>query len=116
MNKAAEWFARLRIQQRYSDTATFVTLTYNDAHLPPPRVDSEGFRHYDVSKDDIRYYHYRLRKSLGPEKSRKLKYFLVSEYGPNPDNGWLYRPHYHAIYFNLNELDRPKVERAWNDR
>lgn len=114
-NKAAQWFTRLKMQQRYSKNAVFVTLTYNDQHLPPPRQDNDGFWHYDVSKDDIRHYHYRLRKALGT-RSRDLKYFLISEYGPNPENGWLFRPHYHAIYYNLLENDYGKLERAWKNK
>lgn len=117
-NKASQWYTRLLMQQRYSDNAVFVTLTYADENLPPVRWDEQGNWNIDVSKDDIRHYHYRLRKALGPEKSRRLKYFLVSEYGPSPTGvsvyGAINRPHYHAIYFNLNRDDYHEVEKAWN--
>lgn len=106
------------MQQRYSDNAVFVTLTYADEHLPPVRWDEEGNWNIDVSKDDIRLYHYRLRKALGPEKSKRLKYFLVSEYGPSPTGvsvyGAINRPHYHVIYFNLDKCDYHEVTKAWN--
>lgn len=110
-NRASQWFVRLLMQQRYSGNSVFVTLTYDDQHLPY-RVTDDGVLLADVCREDIRHYHARLRKSLGV-KSQKLKYFLISEYGPNPSNGWLHRPHYHAIYFNLDTEDYPKVERAW---
>ena len=117
-NKASQWYTRLLMQQRYSDNAVFVTLTYADQHLPNVRWDEQGNWNIDVSKDDIRHYHYRLRKALGPEKSKRLKYFLVSEYGPNPSGTSVYgaieRPHYHAIYFNLDRDDYHEVEKAWS--
>lgn len=111
-NRASQWFVRLLMQQRYSGNSVFVTLTYDDQHLPY-RVTDDGVLLADVCREDIRHYHARLRKSLGT-KSKKMKYFLISEYGPNPSNGWLHRPHYHAIYFNLEKEDYPKIERAWN--
>lgn len=114
-NKASQWYVRLKLQLRDSDNAVFVTLSYSTDHLPAPRIDDDGFVNFDVSRDDIRHYHARLRKMLGPTKSKKLKYFLVSEYGPNPGNGWLYRPHYHVIYFNLAKEDYPLVEHAWHN-
>lgn len=113
-SRASSWFVRLAMQWKYSESAYFLTLTYNDGHLPSPRRDDNGFIHYDVNKNDVRLYHYRLRKALG-YKSKKLKYFLVSEYGPNPENGWLYRPHYHEIIFSLDVEDVPKIERAWKN-
>lgn len=117
-NKASQWYTRLLMQQRYSDNAVFVTLTYADENLPPVRWDEEGNWNIDVSKDDIRLYHYRLRKALGPEKSKRLKYFLVSEYGPSPTGvsvyGAINRPHYHVIYFNLDKCDYHEVTKAWN--
>lgn len=112
MNRASQWYVRLLMQQRYSDNAVFVTLTYNDEHLPL-RITEDGVLLADVCREDVRHYHARLRKSLGPTKSKALKYFLISEYGPNPTNGWLHRPHYHAIYFNLDKEDYGKLERAW---
>lgn len=98
-------------QERVSENAIFVTLTYRDTCLPEPRI-FDGKPIFDVSKDDVRLYHYRLRKALGI-KSKKLKYFLVSEYGPNPENGWLYRPHYHVIYFNLAKEDEYLIQDCW---
>lgn len=114
MNRASQWYSRLLMQLRYSDSATFVTLTYDDEHLPL-RLDENGVPVADVSKKDIRLYHARLRRYLGPAKSRKLKYFLISEYGPNPTNGFLHRPHYHAIYFNLNTSDYDVLTFAWKN-
>lgn len=113
VNRASQWYVRLKQQLRASWNAVFVTLTYDEDHLPDARLDKYDFINIDVSVDDIKHYHYRLRKSLGAA-SKEMKYFLVSEYGPNPVNGWLNRPHYHAIYFNIDKKDYEKISKAWS--
>lgn len=94
--KQQEWFVRLKLQQNYSDYCFFVTLTYNDEHLPPGA---------NVSKKDIQLYHKRLRQLI----KYKFSYFLTSEYGPT-----FQRPHYHAIYFNIRPCDLIYIEKAWS--
>lgn len=112
-NRALSWYVRLKAESQVAENAVFVTLTYRSDALPTPRVDKDGVVHFDVSKSDVVHYHYRLRKYLG-SRSKDIKYFLVSEYGPNPENGWLYRPHYHVIYFNLRPNEYGLVENAWH--
>lgn len=58
----------------------FVTLTFDDAHLPSDRSLSVSF---------IQRFHYRLRRAIGP-----FRFLLSGEYGDRDQ-----RPHYHAIYF-----------------
>lgn len=110
-NKASSWFVRLKYEYLNSKYAVHCTLTYSDDNLPLRLCDNHLVA--DVSRRDIQKYHYRLRKYLG-EKSKDVKYFLVSEYGPNPINGWLYRPHYHVIYFNLAPEYHELVKMCWN--
>ena len=63
-NKASQWYTRLLMQQRYSENAVFVTLTYADENLPEPRIDEDtGWFNIDVSKDDVRLYHCRLLRT-----------------------------------------------------
>lgn len=86
------WCLRLSHEMEISSSAYFLTLTYNDACLPP---DGE------LSKRDVQLFVKRLRK-----KNPGLRYFLVGEYGTNGD-----RPHYHAVFYNLHTLDL--VDSAW---
>lgn len=76
-----EWVFRLRMEYRSSDFGLFVTLTYDDDHLPP-----DG-----VSKRDVQLFLKRLRKNFD---SRTLRYYICSEYGDHT-----YRAHYHALLF-----------------
>ncbi len=64
----------------------FLTLTYDDEHLP---VTPTG--RPTTCKKDVQDFFKRLRKELG---DFRLRYYLVSEYGPTT-----YRPHYHCILF-----------------
>lgn len=101
-NKQTEWITRLRHELSYSSSALFVTLTYDDEHLP---INDCGFP--SVSKDDVQKFMKRLRKL----SENNLRYYLVAEYGSKG-----YRPHYHMILFNLtNNIQHGKelVVSAW---
>lgn len=75
------WSFRLQQEEKYSDSAFFVTLTYDDAHVPDR-----------VNKEDVQKFLKRFRKRISPHR---VRYFLVSEYGEQ-----FGRPHYHMLLFN----------------
>lgn len=92
-----------------SVTTYFVTLTYEDSHIP--RTD-DGTPVVDVR--DTQLFFKRLRKKMNVYyPGQKIRYFLVSEYGPET-----LRPHYHLILFNLpikNPADAEKfLESVWS--
>lgn len=118
-NKADEWKTRLRLQEDVSSTALFVTLTYDEDHLPKDEKGNPCF-----SRQHLKIYHAKLREYIkrgffiddftGKRfdlPNRKFKYFLTSEYGP--DEG--HRPHYHVIYFDLPELYTAEllIRKSW---
>ena len=67
---------------------SFVTLTYNNDHLPS---------NLSVDKEALQKFFKRLRKNLG---GKFIRYFACGEYGDK-----LQRPHYHAIIFGHSFLD-----------
>jgi len=81
-----------------SETALFVTLTYDTKYVP---LTKNGLM--SLNKRHIQTYMKRLRKL----SDKKLKYYVCGEYGSKRD-----RPHYHMIIFNA---DAEKVERAWSE-
>lgn len=87
INRKREWTQRLMHESFFSQSSYFITLTYDEQHIP---FDDNG--NMCVNIDDVQKYHKRLRKRF-PDV--KIRYFLGSEYG---DKG---RPHYHGIYYNL---------------
>lgn len=119
------WRIRLKEHFYSSENAYFVTLTYDDAHLPFDNITYEdGRTDYVpvVCKRDVQNFFKRFRfefESYYKEKDFKFSYFLVSEYGPT-----FLRPHYHAILFNLPVLSSvdgvqdkqlcERIERLWN--
>lgn len=106
INYTQMWSLRLIYELSSSDSASFVTLTYNNDNLP---VD------YGLHKKDVQDFMKRLRQNFKREYHEfvpKLRYYFVGEYGSA--NG---RPHYHAIIFNLdnyNDKHRELCAKSWN--
>lgn len=86
--KISEWSFRLMQQEKISDSAYFVTLTYDTQHIP---ITKNGYK--ELRKSDVQLFFKRLRKKH--ETSLEIKYYLVGEYG-----GRTTRPHYHILIFN----------------
>nr|UCS96111.1 MAG: replication initiation protein [Microviridae sp.] len=100
-NKRQQWAFRLSNENRFSKISYFITLTYDDEHLPMCRG------HPSVSKRDIQLFLKRLRKLIYPAT---IRYFICSEYGPKT-----FRPHYHGIIFCSSENCEcaEAISRAW---
>lgn len=93
INKRREWTLRLCHEEVFSDTAYFVTLTYDEDHVPYAG-DFQA-----VYKPDIQAFMKRLRKDVAKyDPDIKVRFFLNSEYGPQT-----LRPHYHMLLFNVPE-------------
>lgn len=99
-NHAFSWALRCQLELQRHDCASFVTLTYDDAHLPDTLV-----------KRDLQLWLKRLRSALqrGLTPDRTIRFFACGEYGET--NG---RPHYHAILFGLDATEDHLVDEAWN--
>lgn len=99
------WTVRLQMEQKYSKSGYFITLTYNNEYLPKTE---DGLMNLRV--DDFQRFIKRLRKKVDD----KLVYYAVGEYGEKS-----YRPHYHAIMYNLpnkTENAYKLVSRAWTEK
>lgn len=94
INKSREWTVRIMLEAMAHQENCFVTLTYDDEHLPNPP---------DVDKKELKNYVRRLRGGVG-----KYRYFAVGEYG---DQTW--RPHYHLALFGIGETHAKQIENAW---
>lgn len=89
-DRAAEWAARASHEATLHAENRFVTLTYEDKHLPP----DGGLRPEHLSR-----FWKRLRKS-----GATLRYIACGEYGEQGG-----RPHYHAIVFGHKWGDEKKA-------
>lgn len=85
-SRAQAWAARCILEASLYESNCFLTLTYDDQHLP-----KEGLR-----KKDLQDFIKRLRYKTG----KKIRYYGCGEYGSNT-----FRPHYHIIIFNYFPSD-----------
>lgn len=76
------------------DCAVFITLTYDDEHLP---------ENASLVVSDLQKYIKRVRKECD-KIGRRIRYFACGEYGDRYG-----RPHYHAIIFGLSQSKSDKV-------
>nr|WAE43384.1 MAG: replication initiator protein [Microviridae sp.] len=89
--KSYEWSMRCLHELVSHEFNVFVTLTYDDDHVPD---------NHSLVKRDLQLFFKRLRKRLG---EKRIRYFACGEYGDK-----YYRPHYHAIIFGLGLCDDDK--------
>lgn len=94
------WANRLMLEAKTSLNCWFVTLTYDDEHIPISEyVDKETGsieKCFTLNKRDLVLFNKRLRKEFG----EGIRFYAAGEYG-----GKTFRPHYHIIYFNLPFAD-----------
>lgn len=116
-----DWSIRLEEELRSSISAYFITLTYDDAHLPLQEVtvsaDSGSTILPVVNLDDVSAFVKRLRsfhkRLFNGQDLLPIRFFVCSEYGPTT-----LRPHYHGIFFNIfpslssSEVDMVKIHKA----
>ena len=85
--KSREWAARCVLEAKMHDDNCFITLTYDDNHVPPDM---------SLVKKDFTNFIKRLRFNTG----EKIRYYACGEYGE------LYqRPHFHACLFGYKPKD-----------
>lgn len=104
-NHAQEWADRCTIESKKYKYNYFITLSYDDFHIPFNKEQSTLKKeHFQLFMKRLRYYY--------PDSD--IKVFYNGEYGDKSS-----RPHYHAILFNLplNDLSfdyYSAEESIWN--
>lgn len=121
-----QWADRCMLELQYHDSAYFVTLTYDDKHVPrsyyPDPKTGEAFTSLTLQKRDFQLFMKRLRRHF---ENDKIRFFMSGEYGSQT-----FRPHYHAILFGLHLDDlllykqspqgfayynSPSLQKCWSD-
>lgn len=100
VSRREEWILRLTHELESWSSCIFLTLTYDDEHLPPNK---------SLVKRDVQLFLKKLRRAIHP---RKVKYFCTGEYGDEKK-----RPHYHLIIFGLDycsKEDREIIKQSWD--
>lgn len=96
------WAARCMLEGVYHTHKYFITLTYNDEHLPREDVvnplTGEVLFVNVLRKRDFQLFMKRLRKKIAPAR---VRVFYSGEYGDKTD-----RPHFHCILYGYEFSDR----------
>ena len=100
ITRTSAWTARLTTELSSWSKSAFVTLTYDDEHLPKDR---------SLHKEDVQKFLKRVRKNYDGD----IKYYCCGEYGTSDDGQ--HRPHYHLIMFGMGTdlYSRTIIQRAW---
>lgn len=106
-NHANAWTFRLTIEEKISQSAHFITLTYDEEIL---KQNHHLHEYPSLDKSHCQNFLKRLRKYQSREHPEmdKIKYYLVGEYGEKKG-----RPHYHAIMFNLHIKTISILDKIW---
>lgn len=95
LDYAMGWSVRCQHEASLYAENSFVTLTYDDAYLPP---DSSLF--YPHVQDFL--------KRLRFHYDRRVRFFCAAEYGHST-----FRPHYHLLLFNVDFPDAYPISKRW---
>lgn len=97
LQNSREWADRCMLELEYHQSAYFVTLTYDNDHVPiswyTDEETGETCPAMTLRKRDFQLWMKRVRKAFG---SQKIRFIACGEYGDHT-----FRPHYHAILFGL---------------
>ncbi|WNK13067.1 MAG: replication initiator protein [Microvirus sp.] len=94
LQRSLHWAVRCQHEASLYQNNCFITLTYNNQHLPQGGT---------LIKADFQKFMKRLRKCYG----EGIRYYMCGEYGSEYS-----RPHYHALLFNFNFSDREYWKRS----
>lgn len=95
LERSRQWAVRCVHELHQHEESAFLTLTYDDSHLP---------KNGSLEADALTLFFKRYRKSLESDDI-KIRYFACGEYGEKYQ-----RPHYHAIVFG-HRFDDPEPVR-----
>lgn len=93
LERSRQWAMRCLHEASLHKENCFITLTYDDAHVP-----SNGSLDYGAFQSFMRRFRKRVRVPL--------RFYMCGEYGSEN-----YRPHYHACIFGFNFADRELFSR-----
>ena len=98
LERSRQWAIRCVHEASLYQQNCFLTLTYDNEHLPHVINKETGELIPSLNKRDIQLFLKRLRKSY---PSIKIRFFQCGEYGE-----LLHRPHHHVLLFNFDFPDK----------
>lgn len=103
LERSRQWAIRMVHEAQFHDDNCFITLTFNDESL------FKRLNPWSLDKSDFQLFMKRLRKYFDL-LGIKVRYYMCGEYGE-----LFKRPHYHAILFGIDFMDK-KLEKIIDGR
>lgn len=101
LEKSRQWAIRCSLESQLYQNSYFLTLTYDDEHLP---------RGGTLVPEDLQKFLKKLRRYIEYHgSSEKIRFFACGEYGDN-----FCRPHYHSIVYNIDIPDLRRFSTSFN--
>lgn len=100
LNRSRQWADRCMLETQYHNQSLFLTLTYDNEHLPVREVLCEETGELApvayLVKEDMAKFMKALRQEYAKKYDNNLRFFGCGEYGSET-----MRPHFHIIVFGL---------------
>lgn len=96
---AAHWADRILLEAQFHEQSYFVTLTYDEDHVPL-HIAKDGEVIRSLEPKELQDFIKRLRDHCSYHGRNAIRYYAVGEYG-----SLRHRPHYHLILFGLELND-----------
>lgn len=106
IERSKAWAVRMMLESLSHDDNCFVTLTYDDDHVPiVDHLDYVAQLPLTLRPSDMTLFFKRLRRDLG---DARIKYYYCGEYGDHT-----FRPHYHAVIFGIGKEYQSVIQDNW---
>lgn len=102
LEKSRQWAMRCVHEAHLHKENVFVTLTYDDKHLP---------RGGSLVKEHLQKFMKRLRFHADKYGNKRVRFYACGEYGETT-----FRPHYHAILFGTDFYDKKQYRPGDGDK
>ena len=106
INKQRTWSSRIQLEAYFHLQSIFVTLTYDEKHVPMEQIDPLTVLPV-LSKKDLQDFIKALRQKYSAQ-NRTFRMFTCGEYGNQTQ-----RPHYHLILFGVGIDAEPVINKTW---
>lgn len=117
--RRSEWSLRLEHEYMFSDSAFFITLTYDEYNVPRTKegyltLHKKHLQNYikRLRNDHVKYVAKEMKvpKSHVKNISKPIRYYAVGEYGSKTR-----RPHYHVLLFNYDIANLAPLTNQWKN-
>jgi hypothetical protein len=119
-SRRADWSLRLEHEYLFSESALFITLTYDELNVPRTKENYKTLykKHIQLyikrlRNEHVKYVSNKLKISKKEVKnySRPIRYYAVGEYGTKTN-----RPHYHMLLFNFDMEIVDTIQSQWKNK